>query len=694
MWAALTCATSGDVLLSAAPGLRVRRLGRRRPRRRRQPRLAAPLRLARRAGVLRRRVAPHDREAVVDRRRRADDRARTSASERSPRLLATASRSRRCGAAAPAPRRTLGGTAPRPTQRRRRDRSERARDRRRTRPPPGHRLTGNQVIAIADRPCRRSAPRAQRIPGSYRERVPEGPATAGRFSFFARGEQSARRSRQVYDRRRHRRRCSRRGPGSRSRGRWRAAIRARSGARSTRRGSGSRCTSSSWRRSSTCAGRCACAPRPARAAVVLGLAGLLQRRPHRHVGAARLPAAALPPRRACCGSALRRGRPDAADPAHCALRARRRGSRSALVFLHRLPHRAERHELERDRRRLRGRDRRRPARPRQAAVRALPVRQRRTATPTARSNYEAYVPVRAGCWLERHAGTTCRPRTSPRSSSTCSACVLLFLIGRRVRGPTLGIALAYAWVAYPFTLFALEQQHQRRARRARSCSRRCSPPTRPLRRAGRSSALAGLTKFAPLALAPLLRDAPPRAERRARRVAGACFAVVVPASALAACAYGERPRTFYDRTIGFQASRGSPFSVWGLYGWTDARSTSSQLAAVVARGRPSRSCRGGATWSAWPRCAARADRAAARRDALVLPLHRLVLPAGDDRRAASAPASSRRRDARHQQLLDRRRPPRLRRAADQDAHQPRVLLGGLEAHAHLRAQRLDRLLLA
>ena len=25
-----------------------------------------------------------------------------------------------------------------------------------------------------------------------------------------------------------------------------------------------------------------------------------------------------------------------------------------------------------------------------------------------------------------------------------------------MRGPTLGIALAYAWVSYPFTLFALE----------------------------------------------------------------------------------------------------------------------------------------------------------------------------------------------------------------------------------------------
>ena len=35
------------------------------------------------------------------------------------------------------------------------------------------------------------------------------------------------------------------------------------------------------------------------------------------------------------------------------------------------------------------------------------------------------------------------------------ACLLLFLIGRRVRGPDLGVLLAYAWVTYPFTLYAL-----------------------------------------------------------------------------------------------------------------------------------------------------------------------------------------------------------------------------------------------
>ena len=55
IWSALKCPTAGDVLLSAVARLRVRRLGRRRPRRRRQPRLAAPLGFARRAAVVRHR---------------------------------------------------------------------------------------------------------------------------------------------------------------------------------------------------------------------------------------------------------------------------------------------------------------------------------------------------------------------------------------------------------------------------------------------------------------------------------------------------------------------------------------------------------------------------------------------------------------------------------------------------------------
>jgi len=49
------------------------------------------------------------------------------------------------------------------------------------------------------------------------------------------------------------------------------------------------------------------------------------------------------------------------------------------------------------------------------------------------------------------------------------AMALLFLIGRRVRGPSLGVALTYAWAAFPFTLFLAREQLQRHARgRARA----------------------------------------------------------------------------------------------------------------------------------------------------------------------------------------------------------------------------------
>ena len=55
-WSALRCPTSGELLASAAPGLRVPRLGRRAPRRRRLARRAARQRLARLADLVRHRA--------------------------------------------------------------------------------------------------------------------------------------------------------------------------------------------------------------------------------------------------------------------------------------------------------------------------------------------------------------------------------------------------------------------------------------------------------------------------------------------------------------------------------------------------------------------------------------------------------------------------------------------------------------
>ncbi len=121
-------------------------------------------------------------------------------------------------------------------------------------------------------------------------------------------------------------------------------------------------------------------------------------------------------------------------------------------------------------------------------------------------NYEAYVPFQqifgwGGKWDDLPAAH------AAAVFFDLLAVALLFLIGRRMRGPTLGIALAYAWVSYPFTLFALESNSNDTlvavlvlgAILAASYRSRAAPAAR-----GALAALAGLSKFAPLALAPVL----------------------------------------------------------------------------------------------------------------------------------------------------------------------------------------------
>ncbi len=78
----------------------------------------------------------------------------------------------------------------------------------------------------------------------------------------------------------------------------------------------------------------------------------------------------------------------------------------------------------------------------------------------------------------------------------------LYWLGRRVRGPTLGIVLAYAWAAFPFTLFVLSSNSNDALVSALIIGALLVITSAPAR--GVFGALAGLTKFAPLALGPLL----------------------------------------------------------------------------------------------------------------------------------------------------------------------------------------------
>lgn len=200
-------------------------------------------------------------------------------------------------------------------------------------------------------------------------------------------------------------------------------------------------------------------------------------------------------------------------------------------------------------------------------------------------NYEAYIP------FEQVFGPSDPERRATHAAAIVFdllAVALLFLIGRRTRGPTLGIALAYAWVSYPFTLFALESNTNDAlvaalvlaallAATYRSEIARCTR--------GAFAALAGLAKFAPLALAPLLathglRELSPARRPRALVLFLAGFLATAALVAIPALSHAS-VRTIFDETLAFQANRRSPFSVWGLYGGLGALQLSVQVVAVM-----------------------------------------------------------------------------------------------------------------
>ena len=141
---------------------------------------------------------------------------------------------------------------------------------------------------------------------------------------------------------------------------------------------------------------------------------------------------------------------------------------------------------------------------------------------------------------------------------------LLGLVGLRYGGNRLGVTLAFAWAAYPFTQYTLS-----------SNTNDSIPPALLLLgflllasgwARGATSALAGLTKFGSLLVVPLWSSYPRAlAPRSLVRFAGG-FAV----GALAAFSIlllepdvAHAARVFWDRTLGWQLGRDSPFSIWG-----------------------------------------------------------------------------------------------------------------------------------
>jgi hypothetical protein len=179
-------------------------------------------------------------------------------------------------------------------------------------------------------------------------------------------------------------------------------------------------------------------------------------------------------------------------------------------------------------------------------------------------NYYAYVPFRAafgwsGSWDDL-----------PAAHAAAIAFDLLTLLGLlalgwRIRGPTLGVVLAYCWAAYPFSLYALASDSND-SLVALLVVLALLVLTRPAAR-GVAGAFAGLTKFAPLALGPLLLRA--TGSRWPRPRATVVFVLAYGAAALLAMApvlLRHNLHAFWHDTLVYQEGRGSPFSIWGLWG--------------------------------------------------------------------------------------------------------------------------------
>ena len=196
-------------------------------------------------------------------------------------------------------------------------------------------------------------------------------------------------------------------------------------------------------------------------------------------------------------------------------------------------------------------------------------------------NYEAYVPFELvlpyeGEWDDVPAAQ------AAAVAFTLLTALALFALGRRMRegdeGTTLGIALAFAWLAYPFTLYTAASSFNDSLVALLvvfSLLVVASPPAR-----GALAALAGLTKFGPLALAPMLAAGTGDRRPRSLTLFAAAFLAVAALVTLPVIPDGGLSE-LYDRSLGYQASRGSPFSIWGQAPSLEPLQTASKVFAVA-----------------------------------------------------------------------------------------------------------------
>jgi hypothetical protein len=140
----------------------------------------------------------------------------------------------------------------------------------------------------------------------------------------------------------------------------------------------------------------------------------------------------------------------------------------------------------------------------------------------------------------------------------------LALVGRRFGGVRLAALLPFAWAAYPFTQY-VSSSNTNDALPALFLVWGFWLASSSFAR-GAFSALAGLAKFAPLLVVPLWASYPDGLRRpRALALFLAGFVVATLASFSILLLEPDpihAARVFWDRTVGWQLGRESPFSIW------------------------------------------------------------------------------------------------------------------------------------
>jgi hypothetical protein len=178
-------------------------------------------------------------------------------------------------------------------------------------------------------------------------------------------------------------------------------------------------------------------------------------------------------------------------------------------------------------------------------------------------SYMAYLP---GFWLLGWSGKWDDLPAAHFTSVALDLLVLLglALVGRRFGGSRLAVALPFAWAAYPFTQY-VSSSNTNDALPALMLVWGFWLASSDFAR-GAFGALAGWTKFGALIVAPLWASYPDGL-RRPRAVAvfvagfvvatlGAFWILLLEPDPLHAA------RVFWDRTLGWQLGRESPFSIW------------------------------------------------------------------------------------------------------------------------------------